>query len=109
MLKTLVFASLTVLVTGARNPHLTCGDCHHLSEALSHASTSPGGIDAVIRVITGPVCGVFIDDPDCVEHVDIMWKEIAPELFNQHDGWFSKEWLCSDICNGKFFWAAWCS
>ena len=61
----------------------------------SHASTSPGGIDAVIRVITGPVCGVFIDDPDCVEHVDIMWKEIAPELFNQHDGWFSKEWLCS--------------
>ena len=61
----------------------------------SHAATSEEGIAAVISVITDPVCAEFTGDADCVEHVTSGWNAIAPELFNQHDGWFSKEWLCA--------------
>ena len=46
----MIALAVLAVVSAQNEPHMTCGDCHHLSEELSHAGTSEEGIRLVVTL-----------------------------------------------------------
>merc|ERR1712137_1289631 len=96
MKQVLSLALLAVAVYGQNEPHMTCGDCHHLSEQLTHAANSEEAIRAMLDAIHGPVCDTAEDPQFCHQHLPSLWHRIVHHLF-------SAGWLCADLCEAKDF------
>ena len=73
---------------------MSCGDCHHIAEQVSHAAMSDAGVNATLEWILEPVCEMAPADSNCEEEFPGFWVEIGTALFDAHDGVFSAQHLC---------------
>ena len=80
---------------------MSCGDCHHIAEQVSHAAMSEAGVNATMEWILEPVCEMAPADSNCTEAFPGFWVEIGTALFDAHDGVFSAQHLCPVSRNFK--------
>ena len=73
---------------------MSCGDCHHIAEQVSHEATSEEGVNATLSWILEPVCEMAPSQSDCEDRLPDFWVRIGTALFDAQEGVFSAQHLC---------------